>query len=108
MSYKDVTAIQDPLAGRTLGMVTVEVGGRNAIEFGPDYSRHANEGENSTLEFQANGEYLLGDHAIGFGYAFSETDIYNLFVQNALGSGNSTVLKTLPIVKLARSTTQVV
>ncbi|MDN7136046.1 TonB-dependent receptor [Pseudidiomarina terrestris] len=86
LSYKNVEANQDPLNGRTMGMVTVEVGGRNAIEFGPDYSRHANEGENSTLEFQANGEYLLGDHAIGFGYAFSETDIYNLFVQNALGS----------------------
>lgn len=86
LSYKNVEAIQDPLNGRSIGMVTVEVGGRNAIEFGPDYSRHANEGENSTLEFQANGEYLIGDHAIGFGYAFSETDIYNLFVQNALGS----------------------
>lgn len=86
LSYKNVEAIQDPLNGRTMGMVTVEVDGRTAVEFGPDYSRHANEGENSTLEFQFNGEYLVGDHNIGFGYAFSQTDIYNLFVQNALGS----------------------
>lgn len=69
-----------------MGMVTVETDGRTAVEFGPDYSRHANEGENSTLELQANAEYLTGDHVIGFGYAYSETDIYNLFVQNALGS----------------------
>jgi len=87
LSYKDVEAKQDPLAGRTMGEVTVEFDrGRKSVSFGPDYSRHANAGENSTLEFQANGEYLLGEHALSFGYMYSSTDIYNLFVQNALGS----------------------
>ena len=87
LSYKDVEALQEPMNGRTMGSVTVQVDGdRNEITFGPDYSRHANYGENSTLELQLNGEYLIGDHALSFGYQYSSTDIYNLFVQNALGS----------------------
>ncbi|MBY6065030.1 TonB-dependent receptor [Pseudidiomarina sediminum] len=87
LSYKEVEALQEPLNGRSIGEITVQVdNNRNEVNFGPDYSRHANYGDNSTFEFQANGEYLLGDHALGFGYMYSSTDIYNLFVQNALGS----------------------
>lgn len=87
LSYKDVEALQEPLNGRTMGEVVVQVdNNRNSVSFGPDYSRHSNYGKNQTFELQANGEYLLGDHVLSFGYMYQSTDIYNLFVQNSLGS----------------------
>ncbi|RUO39191.1 cell envelope biogenesis protein OmpA [Pseudidiomarina aestuarii] len=85
LSYKEVVTGQIPLLGKNFGDVTVE--GENArIALGPDFSRHSNELANDTLQFQINGEYLMGDHAIQFGYDYLSVDVFNLFIQNTLGS----------------------
>lgn len=85
LSYKEVSTGQIPLLGKSFGDVNI-IGEEGEINLGADVSRHANELENDTLQFQFNGEYLTGDHAIGFGYEYTSIDIYNVFVQTSLGS----------------------
>ncbi|SEA75676.1 TonB-dependent receptor [Alkalimonas amylolytica] len=91
-SYKSVETLQDPLLGRNYGAVNVTVtpaenfdNGRTQINLGPDRSRHANYLDNSTLELQFHGEYLLNEHQIQFGAEYSKISVFNEFVQNSLG-----------------------
>ncbi|WP_404401669.1 TonB-dependent receptor [Idiomarina seosinensis] len=84
ISYKDVETAQAPLLGLGFGDVTVQTSD-GFVELGPDRYRHANELNNTTTEIQFNGEYLTGDHAIGFGFEWEEIDVFNLFVNDSRG-----------------------
>ncbi|MDX1705627.1 TonB-dependent receptor [Pseudidiomarina sp.] len=84
LSYKTVETGQIPLLGKGFGDVTV-YGANGRIALGPDRYRHANQLSNDTLQFQFNGDYLTGDHSIGFGYEFTSNDIFNVFVESSLG-----------------------
>ena len=84
VSRKEVDTAQAPLLGLNFGQVNIRTED-GTIQIGPDQFRHANALSNTTPEIQFNGEYLLGDHAIGFGYEYEEVDIFNLFVPQSLG-----------------------
>ncbi|WP_194757427.1 TonB-dependent receptor [Aliidiomarina indica] len=91
-SVKDVTTGQDPSLGLNMGQVDVRftadenpAGAGGTINIGPDRSRHANHLETTTTELQLHAEYLLGEHQIQFGAEYQNIDVFNLFVQNALG-----------------------
>ncbi|RUO32668.1 TonB-dependent receptor [Aliidiomarina sanyensis] len=92
-SVKDVATGQDPSLGRNFGQVQVRftddenaAGAGGQINIGPDRSRHANSLETKTTEFQIHGEYLIGNHQLQFGAEYQEIDVFNEFIQDALGS----------------------
>lgn len=82
LSYKDLTT--NSLINSDLGQVTVDIGS-NEIVFGTDRYRHANIAETSTWVFNADGNYLLGDHDIKFGYQAERLRLYNLFGDSTNG-----------------------
>jgi len=82
---KSVDNTQDPLEGRGYGQVSVRTPS-GTVEFGPDRSRHANELRNDTFQVAFEAEYLSGDHTWTFGYVYDDLDVYNVFVQDSLGS----------------------
>lgn len=90
LSYKEVDNSRVPLLGKGAGDVRVyflnEEGNRSHVRLGPDASSHGNVLSNETLELQFHGNYLLNEHDISFGIEYQEVDIYNLFVQNTLGT----------------------
>ncbi|MEE2003135.1 carboxypeptidase regulatory-like domain-containing protein [Alkalimonas sp. MEB108] len=93
LSYKDVQTRQDPRQGRNFGQARIAVpaaenGRDNAavVWLGPDRSRHANRLGTETTELQFHGEYLTGDHQIQFGTEYTKIDVFNVFIQDALGS----------------------
>lgn len=57
-----------------------------SISFGADYSRHANDLDKKTTIIAWDADYLYEDHKISFGYNFKRQDVYNEFVQYALGA----------------------
>ncbi|MCH8500649.1 MAG: TonB-dependent receptor [Aliidiomarina sp.] len=92
-SVKDVATGQDPMLGRNFGQVQVRftadenpAGNAGQINIGPDRSRHANSLETTTTELQLHGEYLWGAHQTQFGIEHQTIDVFNEFVQDALGS----------------------
>ncbi len=86
VALKESVNGQVPLAGKNFGEVFIDTAGGGQIRLGPDDSRHANNLTNDTTTFRFAGEYLMGDHAISFGYEREEIDVFNLFVQHNLGS----------------------
>ena len=86
VALKESVNGQVPLAGLTFGEVFIDTAGGGQIRLGPDDSRHANNLTNDTTQFRFAGEYLMGDHAISFGYERDVIDVFNIFVQHNLGS----------------------
>lgn len=82
LSYKDLTTRS--LTNSELGQVTVDVG-TDEIVFGRDRYRHANIADTSTLIFNFDGNYLLGDHTLKFGYQGERLRLYNLFGDSTAG-----------------------
>ncbi|WP_438862906.1 TonB-dependent receptor [Neptunicella sp.] len=81
VSYKDVESISG-VATRDFGKVSID----RALTFGPDNYRHANALETKTWRANLDGEYLLGDHKLGFGFQYERNDIFNMFAEATLGS----------------------
>ncbi|NVJ60543.1 MAG: carboxypeptidase regulatory-like domain-containing protein, partial [Gammaproteobacteria bacterium] len=86
LTYKDTDNKQDPLSGLGIGAVTIrdEELGYNYV-FGPDRSRHANNLSNDTFSFNLDGKYLFEEHTLSFGWQHEELDVFNIFIQDALG-----------------------
>lgn len=90
VAYKEVDTKQAP-SHKNFGDITVYTAedsrGRpaNRVAFGPDQYRHGNELENQTLSLRFAGEYLMGDHVIGFGIEHESIDVRNLFAPDSLG-----------------------
>ena len=82
LSYKDLTTRSN--TNSDLGQVTVDVGSDEII-FGRDRYRHANIADTSTLILNIDGNYLLGDHDIKFGYQGERLRLYNLFGDSTAG-----------------------
>ena len=55
------------------------------IAIGADHSRHSNDLHKKTFIMSLDGDYLIGDHSLTFGYQFKRLDIFNLFLQNTKG-----------------------
>ncbi|QUN05415.1 carboxypeptidase regulatory-like domain-containing protein [Shewanella yunxiaonensis] len=91
VSYKDVQTGQIPgtyAYGTVIINNTAYVNGKGdgaGIQFGPDEYRHANQLETKTWTVNLDGEYLMGDHKLGFGAQYETLDVYNLFVSASLG-----------------------
>ncbi len=85
VSYKESVNGQVPVAGYGFGEVKIDHNG-GSINLGPDDSRHANRLTNETLQVRLSAEYLTGDHAISFGWEYEQVDVFNIFMQHALGS----------------------
>jgi outer membrane receptor for ferrienterochelin and colicin len=88
VSYKDVTTGQNP-PSKAIGEVRIFQDyankDRDALYFGPDYARQANELETKTWNIDFSAEYLLGDHKLTAGWNFERLDIFNLYARNSLG-----------------------
>ena len=56
------------------------------IAIGSDISRHSNDLKKKTWIFAFDGDYLLDEQHISFGYQLKRADIFNLFLQNTKGS----------------------
>lgn len=81
ISYKDVESISG-IATRDFGKVAID----RSLNFGPDNYRHANALETKTWRMNLEGEYLLNDHKLGFGFQYEKNDIFNLFAEATLGT----------------------
>lgn len=81
-----------PLGGLGFGEVQIRTGelvnGRpsgSTVYLGADDSRHANKLNYKTDTLRISGKYLWGDHVFSAGYELETFDVFNLFVQEALG-----------------------
>jgi len=88
-TYMDVATVQKSLSDFGDVSITVPRFGAptsNAtIAIGSDLSRHSNDLKKKTWILAADGDYLLDDHRISFGYQFKRLDIFNLFLQRTKG-----------------------
>ncbi|RUO23844.1 cell envelope biogenesis protein OmpA [Aliidiomarina minuta] len=84
LGFKQHENRQVSLDDQSYGQVTVATD-TGSVRLGPDIFRHANELDNDLLQFRANGEYLLGDHTIEFGWEHEQLDVFNMFVRRSLG-----------------------
>lgn len=85
ITYKDVKA--DSIVNSSLGQVDVNYsGGRGkGVTLGVDAFRHANESRNKNLKITFDGNYLIGEHDINFGFEVERLNLYNLFAANSKG-----------------------
>lgn len=89
-TYMDVATKQVSLG--QFGDVSINVprfGGTGSqtttVNLGSDISRHSNDLAKKTMILAADGEYLLEEHRLTFGYQFKQLDIFNLFLQRTKG-----------------------
>ena len=87
-TYMDVATVQKSLSD--FGEVSITVPrfgatGTATIAIGSDISRHSNDLKKKTWILAAEGDYLMDDHRINFGYQFKRLDIFNLFLQRTKG-----------------------
>ncbi|HLM53637.1 MAG TPA: Oar protein, partial [Pseudoxanthomonas sp.] len=61
-------------------------GGSATVQFGQDRSRQANQLEVDTWTGFLAGNYYVGDHELKFGADYETSDVFNLFLQDAIGS----------------------
>jgi len=74
----------DQISGGNFGDVTVRVGS-SQIAFGSDLSRHSNDLRKKSWILAFDGDYLLDEHKLSFGYQLKRIDIFNLFLQSTKG-----------------------
>lgn len=82
LTYQDNPTTQASLSD--FGDVVVRTASGN-IALGSDLSRHSNVLNKETYIFAVDGDYLLDDHKLSFGYQFKRLDIFNLFLQRTKG-----------------------
>lgn len=83
-TYMNVETEQNSF-NKDIGDVTIVTGTDANISLGSDGPRHANELRKKTLILAADGDYLLDDHHLSFGYQLKRQDIFNLFLNGAKG-----------------------
>ena len=77
--------LSDPGFGEVRISTRDSNGNRGTVYIGADDSRHANRLSNNTWQVKAKADYLLGNHTITAGYELDSLDVFNLFIQRALG-----------------------
>lgn len=80
---------QDSLGGAfgEMRITTTDDSGSSAtVLLGSDDSRQANDLSYDTTSFKLSGNYLLGNHSLSAGYELKILDMYDLFIQNAVGT----------------------
>jgi len=61
-------------------------GGSSTIRFGEERSRQSNELSVNTWTGYFAGNYYIGDHELKFGADYEKSDVFNLFLQDTVGS----------------------
>jgi hypothetical protein len=94
-SYRDTNRDQTPFGGREFAQFEVcldptSVGNATAcnssrIFFGPDVSRQANDLNTDNMSADLTGRWSHGSHDIKALIGYSDTSVFNLFLQRALG-----------------------
>ena len=96
-SYRDYNRGQTPYGEKTLGEISVcsdpaQAGsftsctnGNPRIFFGPDAARHSNALNTDNLSVDFTARLDAGDHQFKALAGYSQTNVFNLFVQNTLG-----------------------
>lgn len=89
-TYMDVATEQKSLGDFGEVAITVPRFGTTTnqtatVTLGSDISRHSNDLRKKTWIFAADGEYLLDEHRLSFGYQLKRLDIFNLFLQRTKG-----------------------
>ncbi|PIQ37873.1 MAG: Oar protein [Lysobacterales bacterium CG17_big_fil_post_rev_8_21_14_2_50_64_11] len=82
-SYRDFSSA--PSFQQRLPFVSIGVGSSDLV-FGLDRFRHANDLQTETYNGYFQGDWYLGDHTVRFGVDYERNEIFNLFVQDALGN----------------------
>jgi Carboxypeptidase regulatory-like domain len=97
-SYRDYNRGQIPYGEKTLGEIAVCADALQAgsftsctngvprIFFGPDLSRHSNALNTDNLSVDFTARLDAGDHQFKALFGYSQTNVFNLFVQNTLGT----------------------
>ena len=68
------------------GVAGATTGTNPIIRVGQDVSRQANLLQTTDQLFRAKANYTLGAHTITVGYEYDALDVFNVFVQNAIGT----------------------
>lgn len=89
-TYMDVATVQASLGNYGEAIINVpRVGGTatqtTSVNIGSDISRHSNDLRKKTWIIAADGEYLMDEHRLSFGYQLKRLDIFNLFLQRSKG-----------------------
>ncbi|MFC6197509.1 TonB-dependent receptor [Ponticaulis profundi] len=86
VSYIDLANRQNPVLGLdNFGEVQVRLDSGSTVYLGADDSRHANKLSYDLWNYKAAANYLWNDHTFTVGYEREEFEVFNLFVQEALG-----------------------
>ncbi|WP_133406992.1 TonB-dependent receptor [Parashewanella tropica] len=88
VAHKDTTTSVSPITPLNIGSVRVQTDAKDSdigINFGTERFRQANELNNQKLEISFAGDYVLGDHILGFGFNYSDLKVYNLFAADFKG-----------------------
>jgi Carboxypeptidase regulatory-like domain len=100
-SYRDYNRGQVPYGAKTLGEISVCVdpttpaagnslinctSGQPRVFFGPDLSRHSNKLNTDNLSIDFTAKLEAGNHSIKALFGYGETNVFNLFLQNSLGT----------------------
>lgn len=83
ISYAEYRSLPSPFS--LFPQISVSVG-REAVQFGRERSRHANELAVDTWTAFWAGDLFLGDHTLRFGFDYEDNDIFNLFLQDVFGN----------------------
>ena len=95
-SRSEIRDIQDPVGGgeaqsddpilRIIVGVDNPTGLDGTVQFGPGFSRSANDLRTNLDQYKAVANYDAGNHRLKFGFEANKADVFNLFVQNAVGT----------------------
>ncbi|GAA6168100.1 carboxypeptidase regulatory-like domain-containing protein [Sessilibacter corallicola] len=84
IGFTDLDNRQDSLDGGEFGEVQIDVGD-STIYLGSDDSRQANDLNYENLNFKIAGTYYAGNHTFSGGFEYQDLEVFNLFVQEAIG-----------------------
>jgi hypothetical protein len=84
VSYAEYRSL--PTAFAEFPQVSITVRPGASVLFGKERSRQANQLEVDTWTAYVAGDWFLGDHTIRLGLDYEKNDVFNLFLQDTIGS----------------------
>jgi hypothetical protein len=86
IGYKKNDTLPTPRGKLPFAEMQVRTAAGGMLAFGPDRFRHFNLLNNELWNFKLKGDYLIGDHTVTAGYEREMLDVFNAFLQDALGT----------------------
>jgi len=85
VGYTEQETTQASLSPSNFGEAQITTAGGGRVYLGTDDSRHANRLSNETLNIKFKADYVINEHTLTAGYELNSVDVFNVFVQEALG-----------------------